>query len=168
MLRGVILAFTLGSMLCGISWSVPSLVVARVIQGLGGGMIQPLGMALLFPVTPPNQRGRIMGIYAMPVMVGPILGPTLGGYLVEYVDWRWVFYLNLPLSLLSLFMIIVRLLGGWLVICGLLACVTSAEKVRIDEEPVVDCPAIIPESADDDTRLAALQFAFMGYHWSHQ
>src|SRR5439155_26069047 len=85
-------------------WSVPSLIVARVMQGLGGGMIQPLGMATLFQVTPPERRGAVMGIYAMPVMVAPILGPTLGGYLTEYVSWRWVFYLNVPAGALALFM----------------------------------------------------------------
>jgi EmrB/QacA subfamily drug resistance transporter len=97
-----ILMFTLGSMLCGIAWSVPTLIVARVIQGLGGGMIQPLGMAMLFQVTPPERRGSVMGIYAMPVMVAPILGPTLGGYLTEFVSWRWVFYLNVPAGALAL------------------------------------------------------------------
>jgi len=96
--------FTLGSMLCGAAWSVPSLVVSRVIQGLGGGMIQPLGMAMLFRVAPPHERGRLMGIYALPVMVAPIAGPTLGGYLVEYVDWRWVFYLNVPFGALGVLM----------------------------------------------------------------
>ena len=97
-----IMMFTLGSMLCGAAWSVPSLVVARVLQGLGGGMIQPLGMGLLFQVTPPQRRGAVMGIYALPVMVAPILGPTLGGYLTEYVSWRWVFYLNVPAGALAL------------------------------------------------------------------
>lgn len=96
--------FTIGSMLCGLAWSIPSLVVARVLQGLGGGMIQPLGMAMLFRVAPPEQRGTIMGIYALPVMVAPILGPTLGGYLVEYIDWRWVFFLNLPVGILAILM----------------------------------------------------------------
>ncbi|HEY3080235.1 MAG TPA: DHA2 family efflux MFS transporter permease subunit [Chloroflexota bacterium] len=94
--------FTLGSMLCGAAWSVPSLVGARVLQGLGGGMVQPLGMAMIFRVTPPERRGSIMGVFALPVMVAPILGPTLGGYLVEYVDWRWVFYLNVPVGALAL------------------------------------------------------------------
>jgi EmrB/QacA subfamily drug resistance transporter len=101
--------FTLGSLLCGLAWSIPSLVVARVLQGLGGGMVQPLGMAMLFRVTPPEQRGTIMGIWAMPVMLGPILGPTLGGFLVEYVDWRWVFYINLPVGALSVAL-------GWLLL----------------------------------------------------
>jgi DHA2 family multidrug resistance protein len=86
--------FTLGSALCGLAWSVPSLVLFRVVQGLGGGMIGPIGMAMLFRVTPPEQRGTVMSKYAMPVMLGPLLGPSLGGFLVEYVDWRWVFYLN--------------------------------------------------------------------------
>jgi EmrB/QacA subfamily drug resistance transporter len=94
--------FTLGSALCGLAWNVPSLVVARVIQGLGGGMIGPLGMAMLFRVTPPEQRGTVMSKYAMPVMLGPLLGPSLGGFLVEYVDWRWVFYLNVPPGALGL------------------------------------------------------------------
>ncbi|MCC6626106.1 MAG: DHA2 family efflux MFS transporter permease subunit, partial [Chloroflexi bacterium] len=93
--------FTLGSALCGLAWGVPSLVLARVIQGLGGGMIGPIGMAMLFRVTPPEQRGTVMSKYSMPVMLGPLLGPSLGGFLVEYVDWRWVFYLNVPPGLLG-------------------------------------------------------------------
>jgi EmrB/QacA subfamily drug resistance transporter len=97
-----ILMFTLGSMLCGAAWSVPTLVIARVIQGLGGGMIQPLGMGMLFRVTPPDRRGSVMAVYALPVMVAPILGPTVGGYLTEFVSWRWVFYLNVPAGALAL------------------------------------------------------------------
>jgi EmrB/QacA subfamily drug resistance transporter len=96
--------FTVGSALCGAAWSVPSLVGARVLQGLGGGMIQPLGMGLLFQIAPPERRGSVMAIFALPVMVAPILGPTMGGYLVEYVDWRWVFFLNLPVGALGLFL----------------------------------------------------------------
>jgi EmrB/QacA subfamily drug resistance transporter len=96
--------FTIGSALCGAAWSVPSLIGARVLQGLGGGMIQPLGMGMLFRITPPERRGSVMAIFALPVMVAPILGPTLGGYLVEYVDWRWVFFLNLPVGALGLFL----------------------------------------------------------------
>jgi EmrB/QacA subfamily drug resistance transporter len=93
--------FTIGSLLCGLAWSIPSLVAARVLQGLGGGMIMPLGMAMIFRVTPPDQRGTMMSIWAMPVMLGPILGPTLGGFLVEYVGWRWVFFINLPVGALA-------------------------------------------------------------------
>jgi DHA2 family multidrug resistance protein len=96
--------FTLGSLLCGLAWSLPTLILARVLQGLGGGMIQPLGGAMLFRITPPERRGAVMGMFALPVMVAPILGPTLGGYLVEYVDWRWVFFLNLPVGALALFL----------------------------------------------------------------
>jgi EmrB/QacA subfamily drug resistance transporter len=101
--------FTLGSIFCGAAWSMESLIVARVLQGLGGGMIQPLGMSMLFRVVPPDRRGRVMSIYAMPVMVGPIIGPTIGGYLVEYVDWRWVFFLNVPVGVLGVLM-------GWLLL----------------------------------------------------
>lgn len=94
--------FSIGSLFCGLAWSLPSLIVARVLQGLGGGMIQPLGMAILFQVTPPHQRGTIMGLFALPVMIGPIFGPIVGGYLVEYADWRWIFFINLPIGLAGL------------------------------------------------------------------
>ena len=97
-----IVMFTIGSMLCGVAWSVPTLIFARILQGLGGGMIQPLGMAMLFRVTPPERRGSVMGIFALPVMVAPILGPTMGGYLTEFVSWRWVFFMNVPAGILAL------------------------------------------------------------------
>jgi EmrB/QacA subfamily drug resistance transporter len=93
---GTLIGFTVGSALCGISQSLGMLSVARVIQGFGGGLIQPLGMATVFAVTPPGERGKMIGLYSLSVMVAPVLGPTLGGYLVEFVDWRWVFYVNVP------------------------------------------------------------------------
>jgi EmrB/QacA subfamily drug resistance transporter len=96
--------FTIGSALCGAAVNMPTLAVARVLQGLGGGMIQPLGMGLLFQITPAHRRGAVMGIFALPVMVAPIMGPTLGGYLTEYVSWRSVFYLNVPIGILACIM----------------------------------------------------------------
>lgn len=93
--------FTISSALCGLAWNVPSLTVARVLQGLGGGMIGPIGMSMIFRVTPPERRGSVMSKYTMPVMLAPILGPTLGGFLVEYVDWRWVFLLNVGPGILG-------------------------------------------------------------------
>ena len=78
--------FTGGSLLCGLAWNNTSLVAFRVIQGLGGGMMSPLGMTMLFQVVPPNRRNTIMGFFGLPLMLAPVLGPTLGGYLVEYVD----------------------------------------------------------------------------------
>src|SRR5260370_4562816 len=86
--------FAGGSLLCGLAWNNPSLVAFRVIQGLGGGMMMPLGMTMLFKVVPPQQRNTIMGFFGLPLMLAPVLGPTLGGYLVEYLDWRGIFPLN--------------------------------------------------------------------------
>src|SRR6266851_4975985 len=96
--------FTGGSLLCGLAWNNPSLVTFRVIQGLGGGMMSPLGMTMLFQVVPPNRRNTMMGFFGLPLMLAPVLGPTLGGYLVEYIDWRVIFTLNVPIGVLGLFM----------------------------------------------------------------
>src|SRR3989442_8765412 len=96
--------FTGGSLLCGLAWNNPSLVAFRVIQGLGGGMMMPLGMTMLFKVVPPQQRNTIMGFFGLPLMLAPVLGPTLGGYIVEYIDWRMIFTLNVPVGLIGLFL----------------------------------------------------------------
>ncbi len=96
------LFFTLGSALCSAAWNVPSLVLFRLLQGLGGGMMMPLSMTILFKVVPPEERGTVMGIFGLPMLLGPVLGPTLGGYLVEYVDWRFIFTLNIPVGALGL------------------------------------------------------------------
>jgi DHA2 family multidrug resistance protein len=93
--------FTLASALCGIAWSLTTLIAFRVIQGLGGGLIQPLGMSLLLKEFRPEERGSALGIYGIPLMLGPAIGPTLGGYLVQYVDWRFIFYINVPIGILA-------------------------------------------------------------------
>src|SRR5919199_27684 len=98
------LLFTGGSLLCGLAWNNTSLVVFRVVQGLGGGMMMPLGMTMLFKVVPPHQRNTIMGFFGLPLMLAPVLGPTVGGYIVEYIDWRVIFTLNVPIGALGLFM----------------------------------------------------------------
>jgi len=96
-----VVLFTLGSALCGLAPNVEGLIVFRVIQGLGGGMLMPLGMSILFQVAPANQRGTIMGVFGLPLLIAPVIGPTLGGYLVEYVDWRPIFTLNVPIGVLA-------------------------------------------------------------------
>jgi DHA2 family multidrug resistance protein len=96
--------FTAGSLLCGLAWNNTSLVAFRVIQGLGGGMMTPLGMTMLFQVVPPHRRNTMMGFFGLPLMLAPVLGPTLGGYLVEYIDWRVIFTLNVPVGILGLFL----------------------------------------------------------------
>src|SRR4051794_31318968 len=96
-----IILFTLGSALCGLAPNIEGLIVFRVIQGLGGGLLMPLGMSILFQVSPANQRGTIMGVFGLPILIAPVIGPTLGGYLVEYVDWRPIFTLNVPVGILA-------------------------------------------------------------------
>src|ERR687887_139557 len=96
--------FTGGSLLCGLAWNNTSLVVFRIIQGLGGGMMSPLGMTMLFQAVPPQRRNTIMGFFGLPLMLAPVLGPTLGGYLVEYIDWRVIFTLNVPVGAIGLFL----------------------------------------------------------------
>jgi EmrB/QacA subfamily drug resistance transporter len=96
--------FTVGSLLCGLAPNMTGLVLFRVLQGLGGGMTQPLGMSILLQTVPAHRRGSIMGIYGLPLLVAPAIGPTLGGYLVEYVDWRWIFTLNVPVGILAVIM----------------------------------------------------------------
>jgi DHA2 family multidrug resistance protein len=107
---GTLIGFTIGSALCGVATSLGMLSVARIIQGFGGGLIQPLGLASVFAVTPPNERGKMVGFYSLSLMVAPVLGPTLGGYLVEFVNWRWVFFVNVPpgIAAIALAMILLR------------------------------------------------------------
>jgi DHA2 family multidrug resistance protein len=89
-----LLLFIVSSTLCGLAWDGPSLIVFRVLQGLGGGPITPMAMVFLTNVFPPHQRGLAMGLYGMGMSFGPALGPVLGGYVTEYLHWRVVFFLN--------------------------------------------------------------------------
>lgn len=93
--------FTLGSMLCAAATSAPMLSVFRVIQGLGGGMLMPVGMAVLFRVSPPEKRGQIMGIFGIPMLLGPALGPVISGWLLEYASWPWIFLINVPVGVIA-------------------------------------------------------------------
>src|SRR5215203_3287323 len=91
--------FVAGSMLAGLAWSAESLIGFRVLQGLGGGMIMPLGMTILTRAAGPGRVGRVMSIIGVPMLLGPILGPILGGWLVDDVSWRWIFFINLPIGI---------------------------------------------------------------------
>jgi EmrB/QacA subfamily drug resistance transporter len=99
-----VVLFMLGSALSGAAWSAGSLIFFRVLQGFGGGMIMPVGMAILAQAAGPQRMGRVMGIVGVPMLMGPILGPVLGGLLVQYVSWRWIFFVNLPIGALGLAM----------------------------------------------------------------
>jgi EmrB/QacA subfamily drug resistance transporter len=94
--------FVLGSALCGAAWSITSLSLFRVLQGIGGGMLTPVGTAMLYRAFTAAERARASAILSIPTMIAPMLGPVIGGFLVTYVSWRWIFYLNLPVGLASL------------------------------------------------------------------
>jgi DHA2 family multidrug resistance protein len=93
--------FTLSSAFCGAAASLGFLVIARVLQGAAGGALQPISQAVLLESFPPARRGAAMAVFAMGVVVAPILGPTLGGWITDNYTWRWVFYINLPIGLLA-------------------------------------------------------------------
>ena len=99
-----IIAFTLASMLCGMSLNMPMLILARVLQGVGGGGMQPLAQAILLESFPQHKQGKAMAAFGVGVVVAPIIGPTLGGWITDSYTWRWIFYINLPVGLLALFM----------------------------------------------------------------
>ncbi|WP_240810023.1 DHA2 family efflux MFS transporter permease subunit [Actinomadura sp. WMMA1423] len=96
--------FVAGSMLAGMAWSAESLIAFRVLQGLGGGMIMPAGMTILTQAAGPQRVGQVMSIVGVPMLLGPILGPIIGGYLVDDVSWRWIFFINLPIGIVALVM----------------------------------------------------------------
>src|SRR5271157_5860467 len=94
-----IVVFTAASALCGLASSLGELVAFRVLQGAGGGMLAPVGMAMLFRAFPPEERVRAASVLTIPTIVAPALGPVLGGLLVTELSWRWVFFVNLPIGI---------------------------------------------------------------------
>ena len=100
---GCIVGFTVASMLCGAAQSLPQMVLFRLLQGMFSAALVPLSQATLLDIYPHEKRGFAMAIWGVGVMIGPIMGPTLGGFLTEVYDWRWVFYINLPFGALATF-----------------------------------------------------------------
>ncbi len=96
--------FTLGSVACGLSSSLPALVVFRVLQGIGGGMIMPLAQLIMAQVAGPKRMGRVMGVVSMPAMLAPILGPVVGGVILQNLHWSWIFFVNAPIGAIALFL----------------------------------------------------------------
>jgi DHA2 family multidrug resistance protein len=96
--------FTLSSVVCGAANSLPMLIIARVVQGAGGGALQPIAQAVLLESFPPERRGPAMAAYGMGVVVAPIIGPTLGGWITDNYSWRWIFYINLPIGAAAILM----------------------------------------------------------------
>lgn len=99
-----VVLFTLSSLLCGLAPSLPLLVIFRVIQGAGGGGLQPISQAILVDSFPREKQGMAMAIYGMGVVVAPTIGPTLGGWITDDFSWRWIFFLNVPIGIISLLM----------------------------------------------------------------
>src|SRR3954452_4485491 len=103
--------FGIGSALCGLAWSAGSLIFFRVLQGVGGGLIMPVGMSVLAQTAGPARMGRVMSVVGAPMLMGPVLGPLIGGLILETVSWRWIFYVNVPIAVVAL-VLGARLLDG--------------------------------------------------------
>ena len=99
---GCLALFTVASGLCALAWNLESLIVARILQAIGGGAIQPIGMAIIAELFEPHERGKALGIWGMGVVVAPALGPTLGGYLTDAFTWRTIFSVNIPVGIVTL------------------------------------------------------------------
>ncbi len=101
---GCVALFTLTSALCGLATSLPVLIVWRIVQGLAGGGLQPVSQAILLDTFPASRRAAGMAVYGVAALTAPVLGPTLGGWITDNYSWRWIFYINIPAGLLSLFL----------------------------------------------------------------
>jgi DHA2 family multidrug resistance protein len=137
-----IVGFTSASVLCGIAPTLPLLILFRIIQGATGGVMQPLSQAIMLEAFPPKERGEAMAFFGVGVVVAPILGPVLGGWLTDNLSWRWVFYINIPFGTLALLMVwryisdpsYIRRAGGidyWGI--GLLALGVAALQISLDQ-----------------------------------
>jgi EmrB/QacA subfamily drug resistance transporter len=122
-----IVLFTAGSALCGLASSTTELIVFRVMQGVGGGMIMPVGQMIVADAAGPGRMGRVMAITGVPTMLGPILGPTIGGLIIDSASWRWIFYVNVPIG----------------VIATVLALRFLPSRVRDAEPPRLDVPGLL-------------------------
>lgn len=96
--------FTVSSFLCGSAWSLESLVFFRILQGIGGGALQPISQAILLETFPPKQHGIAMAAFGVGIMFGPIVGPLLGGWITDNWSWHWIFYINVPIGIISIFL----------------------------------------------------------------
>ncbi len=94
--------FTVGSALCGLAWSSESLIFFRVLQGVGGGMIMPVGQTIMARAAGPQRMGRVMSILGVPTLLAPIIGPVLGGLIIDNASWRWIFYVNVPIGIVAI------------------------------------------------------------------
>jgi MFS transporter, DHA2 family, multidrug resistance protein len=103
-LLSCIVMFTIASALCGLAWSLPTLILARILQGIGGGAMVPIAQAIMLESFPPQKRGVAMAAFAQGVVVAPILGPVIGGWITDSYSWRWIFYINVPVGIFAAMM----------------------------------------------------------------
>ena len=104
MLQAAVFGFTAASVLCGMAQTLPMLIFFRIVQGATGGALQPLSQAVMLEAFPPQDRGKAMAFWGLGIVVAPMLGPVIGGYLTDNFSWRWVFYINVPVGLASIIM----------------------------------------------------------------
>jgi MFS transporter, DHA2 family, multidrug resistance protein len=104
LLMASVVGFTASSFMCGLAPNLPLLIVFRILQGASGGCLQPLSQAVLLEAFPADQRGKAMGFWGLGIVVAPVLGPVLGGWLTDNYSWRWVFYINIPIGILTIVM----------------------------------------------------------------
>jgi DHA2 family multidrug resistance protein len=98
--------FTLSSLFCGLAWNLQSLVFFRILQGIGGGALQPISQSVLLETFPPIQHGMAMAIFGVGIMFGPIVGPVLGGWITDNWSWHWIFFINIPIGIISILLVI--------------------------------------------------------------
>lgn len=96
-----LVVFTVGSAFCGMAWSTNSMIVARIIQAVGGGMLIPISMSMIYMIVPEQKTGVVLGVWGIAAVMGPAIGPTLGGYLVDHYSWPWIFTINIPIGLVA-------------------------------------------------------------------
>jgi EmrB/QacA subfamily drug resistance transporter len=94
--------FTIGSFLCALATTIDQLIIYRVIQGLGGGVVMPIAMAFTYRLAPPGKVGAVMGMMGIPILLAPALGPIVAGWLVDYATWHWIFYINIPIGIIGI------------------------------------------------------------------
>lgn len=107
-----LVTFTIGSFLCGMAWSNTTMIVFRIIQASGGGMIIPVGMTMMMKIFSKDEMGMAMGFWGIAALAAPAIGPTLGGYIIEKLDWRIIFYINVPIGIIAIIMAIFLLPGA--------------------------------------------------------
>src|SRR3984957_15195973 len=154
--RTAIIIFTFGSVLCGISHSLPQLIAARIAQGFGGAMMVPVGRLIVLKTVKKSELVTAMSYLTVPAILGPVLGPPLGGFIVTYYSWRWIFFINVPIGILGFFLVTVLienireeevfpldLLGFALTGVGLASLVLGFEMVGRGMLPVAVVIAIL-------------------------